>query len=61
MNEKLTYEEWRAKYMVTVTDDVVSELNNHNIDALKEIETAMRKEYEFYLNGGFNELPSQSA
>ena len=56
MNEKLTYEEWREKYAkVSIDVDVVESLQKlHNVDAHKEIEAAMRKEYEFYINGEFN-------
>ena len=53
MNEqKLTYEQWRAKCDVIVTDSVrqaLKELCNSDADA--EVERAMRKEYEFYLTG----------
>ena len=57
MNTKLTYEEWRNRYcgQVAMSADLKEELHQlHNIDADKEIEAAMRKEYEFYLNGGFD-------
>lgn len=57
MNEKLTYEEWRKRYFgkVTIAEGVREDLMQfHNIDADKEIENAMRKEYEFYLNGEFD-------
>ena len=54
MNEKLTFEEWRARITVTIADGVRENLKGlHNIDADKEIENAMRKEYEFYLNGEY--------
>lgn len=53
MNEKLTYEEWRKKYTVEITEDAKNGLKDiHNIDAEKEIESAMRMEYEWYLNNG---------
>lgn len=55
MNEKLTFEEWRKRYTVTIADGVRENLKEfHNIDADKEIENAMRKEYEFYLNGKYD-------
>ena len=52
MNNKLTYEEWRDRYTkVAMSEDLKAELHQlHNIDANKEIESAMRKEYDFYLN-----------
>ena len=52
MNEqKLTYDEWRLRNTVVISDEVrqaLKEYNNINADA--EVERAMRKEYEFYLN-----------
>jgi hypothetical protein len=57
MSTKLTYEEWRNRYCgkVTMAEDLKEELRQfHNIDAVKEIEAAMRKEYEFYLNGEYD-------
>ena len=34
MNEKLTYEEWRKRYTVSLGDDIKSQLQElHNIDA----------------------------
>jgi len=52
MNEKLTYEEWRKRYTVSLDDDIKSQLQElHNIDADAEIEAAMRLEYKFYLDG----------
>jgi len=51
MNEKLTYEEWREKY-VSISDEARKSLKElHNIDADKEVDQAVRKEYEFYVNG----------
>jgi hypothetical protein len=58
MNEKLTYEQWHAKQFskVTVAEDVKENLRQfYNIDAAKEIENAMRKEYALYLNRDTNE------
>jgi hypothetical protein len=58
MNEKLTYEQWRDRYFgkVTVAEGVREDLQRfHNIDAAKEIENAMRKEYALYLNRDTNE------
>ena len=55
---KLTYEEWREKFhgTVSISDDVRKELKEfHDIDADAEIELAIRKEYEFYLNFGVEE------
>lgn len=52
MNEKLTYEEWRKRYTVSLGDDIKSQLQElHGIDADAEIEAAMRLEYKFYLDG----------
>ena len=52
MNEKLTYEEWRKRYTVSLADDIKLQLKElHNIDADAEIEAAMRLEYDFYLEG----------
>jgi hypothetical protein len=58
MNEKLTYEQWLTKQFgkVTVAEDVKENLRQfYNIDAAKEIESAIRKEYELYLNRDTNE------
>lgn len=55
MNEKLTYEQWRATLNVTVTDEAIADLKKyHNIDAVEETEKALRQEYEVYLNGGYD-------
>ena len=55
MNEKLTYEQWRARLNVTVTDEAIADLKKyHNIDAVEETEKALRREYEFYLNGVYD-------
>jgi nicotinamide riboside kinase len=54
MNEKLTYEEWRKKYVgtVSISEEARKDLKEfHNIDADEEIEQAFRKEYEIYVNG----------
>ena len=57
MNEqKLTYEEWRLRNTVVISDEArqaLKEFNNINADA--EVERAMRKEYESYLNSGVEE------
>jgi hypothetical protein len=58
MNEKLSYEEWRDRYwgQVTMADELKVELKQlHNIDADTEIESAMRREYELYLNGEYTQ------
>lgn len=57
MNEqKLTYEQWCEKYTITVTDEARQALKEyHNIDSDIEIEQIRRKEYEFYINGGWDD------
>ena len=53
-NEKLTYEEWCVLYFgqITIPEDVKEDLKRlHNVDADKEIEVVIRKQYEYYLNG----------
>lgn len=55
MNEKLSYEEWRKRYTAAVSEETVSELQKyHSIDAHKEIEAALRREYDIYLKGEFH-------
>lgn len=55
MKEKLTYKEWRVRHIVNISPEVKEDLKKfHNIDAVDEIEKAMRKEYEYYLNREFN-------
>lgn len=55
-NTLLTYEEWKEKYMISITSDVVDDLKKfHDIDAYTEIENAMKKEYEFYAKGGYED------
>lgn len=50
MNEKLSYEEWRARQTVNMSPQIREDLKNlHNIDADEEVERAMRTEYEYYL------------
>ena len=57
MIQKLTYEQWCEKFMTSVTDEVRQSLKEyHNIDADAEVEQARRKEYEFYINGGFDNV-----
>jgi hypothetical protein len=54
--QKLTYDEWRLRNTVVISDEVrqtLKEFNNINADA--EVERAMRKEYEFYLNSDVEE------
>lgn len=54
MNEKLSYEEWCKKYMVDIDPVMIEDLKQfHGIDAAKEVEAVRRSEYEFYINGGF--------
>lgn len=54
MNEKLSYEEWCKKYLVDIDPVMIEDLKQfHGIDALKEVEAVRRSEYEFYINGGF--------
>jgi hypothetical protein len=58
MSQKLSYEEWRDRYwgQVTMADELKAELKQlHNIDADTEIESAMRREYELYLNGEYTQ------
>lgn len=53
MTEKLTFEEWCEKY-IKVDPNMKQELSMlHGIDADKEIDAAVRREYDFYINGGF--------
>lgn len=52
---KISYEEWRKLHTVEMADDVRDALESfHAIDAEKEVEEALRKEYEFYANGGYD-------
>lgn len=53
MNEKLSYEDWRERYVgsVSISDEARNSLKEfHNIDADEEVEQALRKEYDFYFN-----------
>ena len=53
MNEKLTYEQWRATLNIAVTDEAISDLKKHyDLDAVEETEKALRQVYESYLNEG---------
>jgi len=55
--DKLSYEDWRAKIAVTVSDEVVSDMERLNrFDVLEEIEKIMQSDYQLYLNGGFDEV-----
>lgn len=50
MNEKLSYGEWRKQYTITISEEVISELQkHHSIDAHKEIEAGLRQEYDNYV------------
>ena len=55
MNNKLSYEEWCNKYMLAnvVTDEDRKIFKLQKIDIDKQIEEARLREYEFYINGGF--------
>ena len=51
-NEKLSYEEWRERMSVVVTDEVRNHMKKfHNLNADEEVEKALKKEYEVYING----------
>lgn len=51
-NQKLTYEQWRERYSVEITEEARTVLKTlHNVDADLEIEKAMRREYNSYING----------
>lgn len=53
MNEKikLTFEQWHERYCRPITNDLLDD------DGIVElIEAAQRQEYEFYINGGFDNL-----
>ena len=57
-NEKLTYEEWCMLYFgqIAIPEDVKEDLKRlHNVDADEEIESMIRREYNFYINGGVKE------
>lgn len=46
----LSYEEWRERMAVVVTDDVRTKLKEEfNVDADAEVEQALQKEYQNYL------------
>jgi len=47
---KYSYEDWRKKNTVEISTEAVEGLKNIGIDATEEVEAAMRKEYEGYLN-----------
>lgn len=53
MSEKLSYEEWKKKFAeVILTKEAKEDLTrSHNFDLHKEIENALIREYEFYING----------
>ena len=55
MKNKLSYEEWCNKYMLAnvVTDEDRKIFKLQKIDIDKQIEEARLREYEFYINGGF--------
>ena len=55
MKKKLTYEEWVNMYASPQDDKSFQALKElHGLDADEVIEQARRKEYEFYINGGFD-------
>lgn len=52
--QKLTYEEWRKKYVgtVSISEEARKDLKEfHNINADEEVEQALRKMYETYFKG----------
>lgn len=50
-NQKLTYEQWRERYSIEITEQARTELKLlHGVDADSEIEQAMRREYDRYIN-----------
>jgi hypothetical protein len=54
-NQKLTYDEWRKRYSIEITEAARTELLElHDIDADLEIDSVMRQEYERYINGEYN-------
>ena len=52
MTMALTYEEWRSRYAkVEISEDAITGLREfHGIDAVKEVESAMRMEYQRYID-----------
>ena len=50
MTYKLTYEQWKEQHNITVSEDVRKAIKDlHGLDADQEVEQALLKEYEFYL------------
>ena len=55
--QKLSYDEWCKRYSRQSSSEDTKELNHlHNVDMQKEIDAALRKEYDFYANGGFDNV-----
>lgn len=47
---KLSYDKWRAKHHITITDNAIEGLKKfHGLDAMEEVEKLMKREYEIYL------------
>jgi hypothetical protein len=54
---KLTYEEWRAKYTVTITEEVAKNFKElHGRDIHEDTELIMRQEYDIYARGGWDKI-----
>lgn len=54
-NQKLTYEQWRERYSVEITETARTELKTlHNMDADLEVEQMMRRKYTDYMDGGYD-------
>ena len=50
MTYKLTYEQWKEKHNITVSENVRKAIKDlHDLDADQEVEQVLLKEYEFYL------------
>ena len=48
---KLSYDEWRSKHHVTITDNAIEGLKKfHGLDAVEEVEKLMTQEYKTYLS-----------
>lgn len=60
--DKLPYNEWRKQYgTMEVSDEVQEELMNlHGIDARKEVESALQKEYDYYITGVWDDSTWES-
>jgi hypothetical protein len=57
MSEKLSYEEWKNKFITVVPTKDAREDLGLSVNVARELENVLMEEYEFYVGGGYDQNP----